>query len=103
MRSVVTRFEQGSSRTDDTSKSYVKVIVQYQFRAGAGDTTMTLDCVQNPATCFQAYHATLIGDEAGKLNKAAGSEIPGLELQNTAWGSVETSYIRSKIPFVFCK
>ena len=98
MRSIVTRFEQGGAHDDEEhdGKSYVKVIVQYQFRTGAGSQTVHLDCSQPPNNlCFQQYHVDLIKllDESGRLNVENG--VAGLEVHNTAYSNLDS--IQGKI------
>ena len=76
LRTVVTRFDKGSAHAEKTDKSYVKAVVQHQFRPASAPTL----------TSFQEYHAGLMRSVQGKLNEDANS-VPQLELSSSAWSS----------------
>ena len=76
LRTVVTRFDKGSAHAEKPDKSYVKAVVQHQFRPGSAPTL----------TSFQEYHAGLMRSVQGKLNEDANS-VPQLELSSSAWSS----------------
>ena len=96
IRTVVTRFEKGS--TPDTppptsecpellcppDMSYVKAIVQHQFRPDSSPTLAS----------FQEYHKGLMQNAQGKLNYV--NDVPQLEVSSTAWGPLENSLIKRK-------
>ena len=76
LRTVVTRFDKGSAHAEKPDKSYVKAVVQHQFRPASAPTL----------TSFQEYHAGLMRSVQGKLNEDANS-VPQLELSSSAWSS----------------
>ena len=104
MRTVVTRFEKGGTDTVNNEEvTYVKVVVQYQFRAGGGALGINLDCSQDPEGCFQERHKTMMSNVLGKLNVESQGvpavDVAGLEVQNTAWGG--SSQIKRKFTKYF--
>ena len=98
MRTIVARFEKGSAHQDPAhdGKSYVKALVQYQFRPGAPRDPSNLDCAADSTGCFQVYHKGLMEGVQGKLNPDSGG-VAQLELSSNAWAAPEQSKIKGKI------
>ena len=96
MRTVVTRFRKGSSHADDPEKSYVKAVVQHQFRSDCGTCLpLSFDCSVSNPQCFQAFHKDMMSAVQGKL-KDINDQLT-MELSSSAWGPVDTSPIKRKL------
>ena len=84
MRTVVTRFRKGSAHADDPDKSYVKAVVQHQFRSDCDSCLdLNFDCSDETNKCIQKVLKEMMEDAGGKLDHV--TDTLTLELSNSAW------------------
>ena len=84
MRTVVTRFRKGSAHADDPDKSYVKAVVQHQFRSDCDSClALNFDCSDETNKCIQKVLKEMMEDAGGKLDHV--TDTLTLELSNSAW------------------